>query len=81
MVRSFSVGSGFLRSLPSLSSSPPVCVDTKVVFFTMLYLDSDYGKSYDDTYTLPTTDVTVLFGGFDVVGVRALIKAMMYTLL
>jgi hypothetical protein len=52
-----------------------------VVFFTMLYLDSDYGKSYDDTYTLPTTDVTVLFGGFDVVGVRALIKAMMYTLL
>jgi hypothetical protein len=54
-----------------------------VVFFTMLYLDSDSdsGNPYDDTYTLPTTDVMVLFVSSDVVGVRALIKAMVYTLL
>jgi hypothetical protein len=52
-----------------------------VVFFTMLYLDSDSGNPYDDTYTLPTTDVIVLFVSSDVVGVRALIKAMVYTLL
>jgi hypothetical protein len=52
-----------------------------VVFFTMLYLDSDSGKPYDDMYTLPTTDVTVLFVGSDVVGVRALINVMVYTLL
>jgi hypothetical protein len=68
-----------LPSLPFFHSC--LCVDTTVVFFTMLYLDSDSGNPYDDTYTLPTTDVMVLFVSSDVVGVRALIKAMVYTLL
>jgi hypothetical protein len=47
----------------------------------MVHLDSDSGKPNDDIYTLITTDVTVLFFSFGVVGVRTLIKAMMYTTL
>lgn len=51
------------------------------LFFTMLHLESDFGKPDDDTYALITTDVTALFFGFGAVGVRILNKGMVYTTL